>query len=364
MLVVFHEEVLGGATISVLRLVPGLREAGWEPSFWVPRPSPLADELEERGLSVRGAPRPLGYSLPALRLPPGTKARLAATPGYLRAYASALRELRPRLVHANSLTTLAEASVARMLGIPVVMHVHEMLGGSPKARLAARAVNRIGSEVVAVSAACGRALATGGDSPRIVHECVPLPERPSAGSPGGDVVVGTVGVISRRKGSDLFVRAAERLAADPGIRFEMIGGVTDPLDAEWAADVLADARRAGVHHVERADVQAALDRWDLFVLPSRIDPFPIAMLEAMASGVAVVGARGHGGIEEMLADGAGALCPAEDPDRLADEIRRLAADPELRSARGDAARERVRGRYTLEHQSAGIAAAYEAATAS
>lgn len=360
MLITFHEEVLGGATISVLRLVPGLERAGWRPYFWVPRPSSLASELERRGLRVLGAPRPIAYSLSALRLPPGPRTRIAALPRYLRAYARALRSIRPALVHANSLTSLAEATIARSLGVPVLMHVHEMLGSSRKSRLAVRAVHAVGSEVVAVSGPCGAALELPGRRTRVVHECVPLPASPSSGSPGEELVVGSVGVISQRKGSDLFVGAAARLRDRPGVRFELIGAPTDPLDAEWADRVLAEAGDAGVHHELRADVQAKLDGWDLFALPSRRDPFPIALLEAMAAGLPVVGAR-RDGIEEMLEGGAGVLCEPEDPDSLAAAIAGLIDSAEQRAQLGRAARERVESRYTLAHQLEGVLAAYEAA---
>lgn len=362
LLIVFHEEVLGGATISVLRLLPGLEAAGWEPSFWVPRPSPLADELEARGLRVRGAPRPVAYSLAGLRLPPGPGARLAAMPAYVRAYLRELRSLRPALVHANSLTTLLEGSLARCSRIPVVMHVHEMLGERRKARFAAAAVHAVGTEVVAVSAASAAGLTLGRRRPRVVHECVPVPGRASRGRPRDDrpLVVGSVGVISRRKGTDLFVEAAAHLAGRKDLRFELIGAPTDPLDADWARPVLERAAEVGVEHSLRGDVGAALARWDIFALPSRRDPFPIALLEAMAAGLPVIGSR-RDGIEEMLSGSAGILCAPDDSGSLAVAIEELADSEQLRAKLGEAARTRVGERYTLAHQLEGMLDTYRAA---
>ena len=107
-----------------------------------------------------------------------------------------------------------------------------------------------------------------------------------------------------------------------------------------------------------------LAHWDAFVLPSRADPFPISMLEAMASGLPVVGTR-RDGIAEQLAD----------RHRPADRARRPAARSPTRSpgappspprpARGwaAAARERVDSAFTLAHQAAAMHEAYLATLA-
>jgi glycosyltransferase involved in cell wall biosynthesis len=113
--------------------------------------------------------------------------------------------------------------------------------------------------------------------------------------------------------------------------------------------------------VPRADVLAAFREWDLFVLPSRRDPFPISMLEAMASGLPVVGTRVDG-LAEQIAPGTGSLVPPEDPARLAEAILALCdASPPERRRIGEAARKRVIENFTIEHQVEGMHAAYLAA---
>lgn len=367
-LVVFHERVLGGATISVLRCIPGLEERGWRFVFWAPSPSPLYDQLRERGLEVHGGSRPIAYSLRALRLPPGARARLAATPGYLRGFRRTVRERRPVLVHANSLTTVAEAAIARTAGVPVVFHLHEMIPASWKGRLAAAAIRSLSRQVIAVSEASAVPLGAVGDRLRIVHECTPIPESPRSAPPATGnrrtreaLVIGSVGVISRRKGSDLFVEAA-RLVGERNdrIEFRLVGSPTEPLDGEWADGVLDRARQVGVVHQPKVDVQATLQEWDMFVLPSRRDPFPISMLEAMAAGLPVIGTAVDG-IREQIAPGTGVLVEPEDPEALAAAVLRLAESPEERARIGEAARRRVSERFSLEHQVAGLDAAYLAA---
>src|SRR4051794_30375110 len=53
-LVAVHEEEIGGATRALLRVLPLMRERGWQFVFWAPCPSALADELTADGLVVHG----------------------------------------------------------------------------------------------------------------------------------------------------------------------------------------------------------------------------------------------------------------------------------------------------------------------
>jgi glycosyltransferase involved in cell wall biosynthesis len=268
----------------------------------------------------------------------------------------------PVLVHANSLTTFAEAAVARHAGIPTVFHVHEMVAPTPKGRLAAALARRVASELVAVSEASAAPLREGSGSVRIVYEGAPAPPPPEPRQRDRpQVVVGTVGVISRRKGSDVFVDAAGlvRRQSDD-VDFRMIGAPTDPLDAAWAEAVLRRAREAGIAHEPRAPVLDAIREWDVFALPSRRDPFPISLLEAMGAGLAIIGADVDG-IPEQLTPGCGLLVEPESPRALADAILELARCPDRRMELGAAARRRFLERFTIPRQAEGLDGAYLAA---
>lgn len=364
-LVVLHEDELGGASRAVLRCVPGLEERGWRFSYWVPRPSPLFDHLAASGAEVDGRTRPVAYSLAALRLPPGPARRLAATPAYGAAFARHLGRARPDLVHANSHTTLADLCIAKLRGVPGVFHVHEMFGAGAKWDVGRRLAFWAAEEVVAVSDACGDTVRTGPRRPRVIRNGVPVPAKTARREEDGALTIGTVGVISRRKGSDVFVRAA-RIARErnPHLRFELVGAPTDPLDAEWAVGVLAEAAAAGVVHLERADVAAKLDEWDIFALPSRSDPFPLSSLEAMAHGLPVV-ATAVDGLREQVGERTGVLVEPDDPGALARALEELAARPATeRAALGSAGRERVRAEFTIERQVAALDSVYRAAARS
>jgi len=346
----------------VLRTVPGLEQRGWRFVFWASRPSALYDELSARDLDVHGLPRQLAYSLQGLRHPPGPASRLASVPSYLRGLRATIRRASPAIVHANSLYTLAEAAVARAAGRPTVLHVHEMLPAGRKGWMARRLAHAVSDELIAVSRASAAALALPGSEPRIVYEGAPLPAEPRSRDGGSErMIVGTVGVISSRKGSDLFVEAARLVGARTDqIEFRMIGAPTDVLEQDWAQDVLEHAQQVGIVHRLRADVVAELRCWDAFVLPSRRDPFPISLLEAMGTGLPVIGTAVDG-IREQITPETGILVDPESPQGLANAILELQRSPDSRRRMGLAARRRMSDHFTVERQTEGIHDAYLAA---
>ena len=362
--IVFHEPHLGGATRSVTRIVPLLAERGWKFSFWAPRPSELFDHLAGEGHDVAGAPRHIEYSLRAWRLPPGPRARARSIPPYLRRFREFLRDRDPALVHANSVLTIAEALTAHRRGRSVLLHAHEMLPGGPRGALLRRAAWRL-DEVVAVSRASAAPFRWRGREPRIAFEATPVPHHAAEiRDEPRPFRVGTVAVVSTRKGSDLYVEAARRVLARAGadaFRFEMVGAPNDAVERDWAAKILDEARRIGIEHLPSADTFERYRSWDAFVLPSRADPFPIAMLEAMATGIPVIGTRRDGLAEQITAD-TGVLVEPDDPDALAAAILAVAAHGRAeREAMGRAARERVATRFNLERQAEAVHGAYRAA---
>ena len=359
--VAFHDGTPNGAVLSVLRAVPHLEERGWKFSFWLPHPSPLFDHLAAEGRVVDGAERHLeGYSLRALRHPPGLRVRARAIRAYLAGFRRFLADQRAALVHANSLFTFAEACVGRAGRYPTVLHIHEIMPGNWKTPAVKAAIALARINPVAVSRASAEPLRGFGLRPAIVHESAPVPDQPSRPRPAcRRLVVGSVGVISRRKGSDVFVEAARRvLEQTDAVTFQLVGTYPDTPEAPWAAAVLESARRVGIEHTPAADVYALLREWDVFVLASRIDPFPLVVLEAMACSVPVIGAATDG-ISEQVTPETGLLVPPDDPGALAESILRLIRMPaRQRWAMGCAARLRVEQNFTPEAQAERLHATY------
>lgn len=87
---------------------------------------------------------------------------------------------------------------------------------------------------------------------------------------------------------------------------------------------------------------------DAFVFPSHYEGFPVALLEAAASGLACV-ATDVGGVGDILGDGvAGLIVPPKAPSALAAALARIVADPILRDRLGAAAAARARDEFSRD----------------
>lgn len=101
--------------------------------------------------------------------------------------------------------------------------------------------------------------------------------------------------------------------------------------------------------VPLAQVVEMLTETDCFVLPSRFEGCPNALIEAMAAGRACVAARIRGSVDQIIEHGkSGLLAEVADPASFADAIVQLAEDPELMQQVGLEARRRILERFTIE----------------
>lgn len=96
------------------------------------------------------------------------------------------------------------------------------------------------------------------------------------------------------------------------------------------------------------DIGQFLAGADVFVLPSRWEGLPVALLEAMGAGLPVVATRVEGVDEVVENERQGILVPPEDPQALASALLQLIGNADLRRQMGEAGRQRVAGLYTLD----------------
>lgn len=159
--------------------------------------------------------------------------------------------------------------------------------------------------------------------------------------PADAPVIGTVGNFTAKKDHASLLNAFAMVHDDqPRARLVLVG--LGPLEGALRAQAetlgIADAV---LFTGMRDDVFELLPGFDLFVLSSRFEGLPIALLEAMASGVAPVTTR-VGGIPEVITDGHdGLLVEPGDPGTLATALSKLLADDTARRTIAEAARERA-----------------------
>lgn len=165
-------------------------------------------------------------------------------------------------------------------------------------------------------------------------------------------VVGSVGNFTAKKDQATLLRALAGLPAaglggggDALLVLVGLGPLEDELRA--LARQLGIAERV-VFAGSRDDVFALLPALDVFALSSRFEGLPIALLEAMASGVAPVATR-VGGIPEVITDGRdGLLVDPGDPAALAAALARVLGDDGERARIAACARARA-GDFDLVH---------------
>lgn len=254
------------------------------------------------------------------------------------------------------------AAATRWLGIPhvITMHGDQGVTDTWRRRAALRWAFRRSHAAVAVSDHTRRAmearLGLRDRSMQVVHNGIPVPAgrreplRRELGLRDDDVLVLAVGSLRPNKGHRVLIEALAGLlrCEGPGRWRLAIAGQGEEREAlVRRAQELGMAERVHLlgQREDIADVQAAAD---VFAMPSYAEGLPLALLEAMFAGSAIV-ASGVGGIPEAVADGEEALLtPPADPDALRRALARLIADPALRARLGAAARRRADAEFRIE----------------
>ena len=171
--------------------------------------------------------------------------------------------------------------------------------------------------------------------------------RASLGAGDGDAVILMVGRLVAEKGHVELIEAMRGVEAKLWV-------VGERLDSDHAGPVehavdMAESDRVLKRRVRflgyRADVPALMRAADIFTLPSHREGMPRSVIEAMMTGLPVVGTNIRGTREEIVEGETGTLVPVGDARALAAALARLAGDAALRAAWGGKGRERALALY-------------------
>ena len=364
-------EGVWGAQQYLLRLAPLLEVRGYDQVLAAPESSAVARAWRQQG-------RPhVHFPVPPVRkirrhgdqgpLSPSLLAReLARTAANVRRIATLGSALQVDCIHANAHLSHLEAALGgRIAGLPVVLHLHEVIPPGIAERLRAAAV-RIADASVSVSKAVADrlpeparnrvtiiqngvdpvALAPGPADPDVRRELAADPTAP---------VVLSLSRLVPHKGVDHLVRALAALPGEQARTQLAIVGATN-LDPPFMAHLRALAAELLGPRVRflgpRKDIAALLRAADVFALASSREGAPgLVLLEAQACGIPVVAYPASGTTLEVVRDGeTGLLARQDDVAHLAACIGRVLTDADLRAHLARAARAQVVTDFTLERQ--------------
>ena len=323
-----YPDMPGGDAWYVHALVRAGRARGHEPFVVAPNCRELRREA-----GVRAVGRPLDSA----RLDRLGIHRLRLLRDVRRGLPELLAWSSPEIVHAHSADLGYTVSRAPEMRVPVVLTCHSLSfpalpSWSAKAFLERWCLQRGRFAAVtavypgAVEALRGLGLADA--------SCIPAGVDAQLFTPGtqseGDVFrLLFVGRLEPEKGLDTLLDAVA-LVRRP-IRLSVVGNGRLRKALEGASRSRGLDGRVVFEGVisEREAMAARYREADALVLPSRTEGLPLSLLEAWASGLAVI-ATGVGGVADLAASGAVAIVSPRNPAALARTIETLAADPSLR----------------------------------
>jgi glycosyltransferase involved in cell wall biosynthesis len=180
----------------------------------------------------------------------------------------------------------------------------------------------------------------------------PVPEAPP--------VIGLVCVLRPEKGLPILLEAFAAVSrTHPEAQLLIVGSGPEKDSLAALASTLGIASKCEWHPAA-ADVSPWLQRIDIFVLPSESEAFSNSLLEAMASGCAVIASAVGGTPELVETDQTGLLFPRRDAAALAQCLDRLLSSRADRLRLGTAAAAKVRDAYSISRSVATLDQIYSA----
>lgn len=293
----------------------------------------------------------------AVRTPERATEYLRAVLTILLGWIAFLRRRRPDVVHVHTshdfsfyISTPYVLVAALLWRRPVVLHVH----GSSFDAFVADASAPVAALQRAVFGACTATVALSEEWRDVLAARVPrdrivvLPNAVDPDEYEPDTAVDPPHLVFvsnhiERKGIVEVTEAVDDLQ-DAGLRFEATIAGSGPLSHH--ATAVADAHDAVdyVGFVSEERKRELLDGGSVYVLPTRAEGLPIAVLEAMAGGNAIV-STDVGGIPSIVDEENGALVAPGDVDELTAALDRLLSDPAATERMGRVSRQRIEDGY-------------------
>ena len=340
---VIGNAIVGGMESWVERLIARMPRQRFRVTALCPFESPYTDRLRSHDIEVLVAPMPEDLPWSTIQM---TAALINA---------GGIDLLHAHLSNAHLLAGLA----GKLTGTPVLSTIH----GRTLPPLDLEVHRLVGSHLsVVCRQSYFNALGLGVDASQLSCDTNGVDVQVYQPRPGGAAgvrralglgtdtpLVGYVGRLSPEKGPEVFVRAALQLIGRcPGMHGVMVG--EGPM-REPVRELIAQCGLTERIHLlgGRDDMPLVYNELDVVVSSSHTEAMPLALMEAMASGLPVVATR-VGGVPDMVEHGqTGWLVARNDFDDLAARTASLLHDPAERQRMGRRARQRAIERMNLDH---------------
>lgn len=291
-----------------------------------------------------------------------------------RRLARVFRELDCQILHAHTpRSTLVASGAAKLLGCPLVYHVHSPVGRDSQRAWANRLNTwletrclRNAARLICVSDSLldyMRGLGHAEEKLRVVHNGVPVADLEAT----LDLVrpfwtIGMVALFRPRKGLEVLLEALSQLAQQNlPVKLQCIGPFES---AGYEAEILQLASRLNVEHLIEwtgftSNVSERLKGLQMLALPSLFgEGLPMVVLEALAVGLPVVASKVEG-VPEAIRDGReGLLFEPGNATELASQLRQLITNQALWHELSYAGWQRQREHFSDRSMAAGVAAVY------
>lgn len=170
--------------------------------------------------------------------------------------------------------------------------------------------------------------------------------------PQNSIICIAVGRLVAIKGFDILIQTAHLLGKQlKNVHFLIVG------DGQCKAELADQVNALGVNksvtfagYQDHETVLSFVKSSDIFIMPSRYEGTPIALLEAASLGIPVI-ASNVGGIPELVQDQVHALLvPPDDPQSLAQAVKRIINDKKLAETLSANAVERIKEKFNIDRQ--------------
>jgi glycosyltransferase involved in cell wall biosynthesis len=368
-LFISHDATRTGAPIVFLHQLKWLREnTNIEMCFLLLDGGPLISNFEELGTTWlwKVSSPPPTFSQRVIKRATGL---LKKTPSHRDIVLKELDSAQFDMVYSN---TVASHEVGLQLkkrwNKPWISHVHEMpfsIRSFYSNSMRPEVMDGL-DRMISVSKACKRLLQENFDLKNtpvdLVYECVPTSEmkkplrtREDVRSSWGlknEFVVGGSGLMSWRKGIDLFIEISRIIQNSPAsqeVRFVWVGAIKKDVVEGYRYECMQLGVAPSIIFTDAtSDPASYFQAFDAFALTSREDPFPLVALEAAALKKPIICFENSGGIPELIEHQGGTVVPYLNIKSFADQIIRWASDRNGASIIGEAAYQEVQ-RYDVKN---------------